>query len=119
MSKLNVQLNANFRLTADDRNFIVLERRLVDPAKAPGYKAPADGSAPPPIRETYGNERYYPLSFDGLVAALNHVRIKSSTLAEAETLAELIAQMSAETDAILAAIDNTSELREFVAKLSA
>lgn len=118
MSKLNVQLNANFRLTADDRNFIVLERKLVDPTKAPGYKA-VEGAAPPPVRETYGDPQFYPLSSRGLAAALEHVRVKSVVLSGAGSLAALIAQISAETDAILAAIDSTSDLRDFVAKLSA
>lgn len=117
MSKLNIQVNDNFRLTSDDAQFIVLERRLIDPTRAPGYKAPDDGSVPE-LRETYDNPRYYTYSSVGLVTALNYVRIKSAGLSNATTLTELMTVLREESERIVNAI-NAAGLPEISVKLGA
>lgn len=112
---INVQLNENFRITADEAQFIVLERRFIDPTRAPGYKAPEDGTVPK-LRETYGNPRYYSYTPDGLVAALNYVRMKSTGLSDATTLTELMAVLRDESERIVSAI-NAAGLPEISVKL--
>ncbi|WDI03969.1 hypothetical protein PUW25_08475 [Paenibacillus urinalis] len=88
-----IQLNENFRLTADSAQFIVKQRKLVDPTKAPGYK-PEENASTPELKERWDDAAYYPLTSAGLTAALDRVRMKSAALSNATTLTELMAALS-------------------------
>ncbi|AQT83211.1 hypothetical protein B1222_00060 [Paenibacillus larvae subsp. pulvifaciens] len=37
--KIDIRLTENFRLRADDRNFIIMERRFTDPTRSPNWRA--------------------------------------------------------------------------------
>ncbi|WP_147273826.1 hypothetical protein [Fontibacillus phaseoli] len=116
---MNVQLTPDFRLTADDRNFIVKERRLVDPTLAPNWKArlAANPTLDPSPREVWEDAGYYGYTPAGLTAALGTVRIKAAASGNAETLAEFMAQLAAETERIVAAL-SSGQLRDFDVKLA-
>lgn len=107
MSKLNVALNANYRLTSDGTQFIVKERKIVDPTKAPGYKA-EEGAPAPELTERWDNAGFYSLSSAGLTAALNRVIIASASAADHESLTDFVADILGETrrlaDAVSAAL---------------
>lgn len=46
---LNIQVNADYKITSDERNIIVNRRFIVDPTKAPNWaKREADGADPTP-----------------------------------------------------------------------
>lgn len=117
MSKLNVPLNENFRLTADSAQFIVKQRKLVDPTKAPGYR-PEENASTPELKERWDDAGYYPLTSAGLTAALDRVRMKSAALSDATTLTELMAALSAETERLVSAI-NAAKLPEITVKIGA
>ncbi|MDT2238396.1 hypothetical protein P7H19_21840 [Paenibacillus larvae] len=36
--KIDIRLTENFRLRADDRNFIIMERRFTDPTRSPNWE---------------------------------------------------------------------------------
>ncbi|MNV36839.1 hypothetical protein D3C71_1283320 [compost metagenome] len=114
---LNVPLNANYHLTSDGTQFIVRERKLVDPTKAPGYKA-EEGAPTPELTERWENAGYYSLSSAGLTAALNRAIIASASASSHESLADFIAEVLAENrrlaDAVSAALSP-----EMTAKLGA
>ncbi|MGG1641810.1 hypothetical protein ACIFQM_11050 [Paenibacillus sp. NRS-1782] len=116
---MNVQLTANFALRSDGTQFIVSQRKIVDPTKAPGYKA-VEGAPDPELRERWDDVGYYPLTSGGLVALLDSVRLRSTVAAaeSAETLAEFMAVLSAETDALVATI-RACELPDITVKLGA
>lgn len=118
-NELNVQLTPDFRLTADNTQFIVKERRLVDPTLAPNWKArlAADPTLSSEPREVWEDAGYYGFTPAGLVAALNTVRIKAAAHGGAETLAEFMAQLSAESERIVAAL-SSGALRDFRVELA-
>ncbi|MEK5395953.1 hypothetical protein [Paenibacillus sp. FSL K6-2859] len=98
---LNVKLTPAYTLVSDDKalNFIVKERRTVDPTKAPGYKAVA-GVEAPPMTEKYVDVAYYPVNSEGLRAALDYVRFKSAVAEDTARLSEFMAVLRAETQRI-------------------
>ncbi|WP_449600356.1 hypothetical protein [Paenibacillus sp. Marseille-Q9583] len=104
---LNVKLTPAYTLVSDDKalNFIVRERRIVDPTKAPGYKAIA-GAEAPPMSEKYVDVAYYPVNTEGLRAALDYVRFKAAVSVDTTTLAEFMAVLQTETLSIEAALDS-------------
>lgn len=106
---INVQLNANYRLTADERQFIVLQRKVIDPTKAPGYKAP-EGAPPPEKRERYDEVAYISLTADGLIRVLEYVRMRTVAEGDAKTLAELMAELTAETERLRDAVSAVTSL---------
>ena len=118
-TKLNVTLTPDFRLTADERNFIVKERRLVDPTLAPNWRArlAADPTLSPEPREVWEDAGYYGFTTNGLVAALNTVRIRAAVRSDAETLEEFMSQLSAESERIVEAL-SSGALREFRVELA-
>ncbi|GIQ63549.1 hypothetical protein PACILC2_21170 [Paenibacillus cisolokensis] len=100
MTNLNALITQNYRLTADDRNYTLLRRHIVDPAKAPGYK-PQDGAAPPPIREEWRDDGYYPLNARGLAAAVERAVICDvNSGGNYETIAELVAAYQREVERV-------------------
>lgn len=115
---INVTLTPDFRLTTDGTQFIVKERKFVDPTLAPNWakrkaENPQLSSEP---RETWIDAGYYGYTPAGLVAALNSVRMKAAAHGNAETLAEFIAELSAQTDAIVGALQ-AGGLRPFDVRL--
>ncbi|WP_433943666.1 hypothetical protein [Paenibacillus sp. SN-8-1] len=106
MSNLNVPLNANYRLTSDGTQFIVKERKLVDPTKAPGYRA-EEGAPAPEITERWDNAGYYSLSAAGLTAALNRAIIASAATSGHESLTDFIAEILSETKRMADAVSDS------------
>lgn len=116
---INISLTQDFRLTADDRNFIVKERRMVDPTLAPNWRArlAADPTLDPTPRETWVDAGYYGLTTNGLTAALDSVRVKQAARSNAETLAEFAAELAAESERIVEAL-SSGALRDFRVELA-
>lgn len=104
---LNAKLTQDYTLMTDDKalNFIVKERRTVDPTKAPGYKA-VEGAPVPQMSEKYVDVAYYPVNTDGLRAALDYVRFKAAVSVDTSSLAEFMAVLQMETLAISSALDS-------------
>lgn len=113
---INVTLTPDFRIVTDERNYIVQKRYIVDPTKAPGYKA-VPGAAAPELRETWDNtthHAYYSLTPAGLTAALQHVILRTKGEG-ATTIAELVAAYSDECARLRAIIEraiNGTEVSE-------
>lgn len=101
---MNIKLTQDYAITTDDRNFILQERRVIDPAKAPGYKPPADGSAPV-IREEWRDAGYYSLTSSGLHALIDSVRMRAVAASDAASLAELHDVVWAATNELIDAIN--------------
>lgn len=110
-TKLNASITQNYRLTTDGTEraaatqFILLRRHIVDPTKSPAYKPPADGSAPPPVREEWREAGYYSLNSDGLRAAVQAAILRDTDVSQAETIAEALQLYAGETARIRRAID--------------
>lgn len=104
---INIQVTRDFRLVSDSHNFIVQERYIVDPSKAPGFKL-QEGVEPPPLREEYRDLAYYSHRPDSLALAIDLIAIKTAARSEATSLRELVEVIRAEyqraTDVINAAI---------------
>lgn len=113
---INVQLTQDYRLTTDGTQFIVKERKIVDPTRAPGYKAPEDGSTPP-LSERWVDAGYYGYTASGLAAALDGIRMRLVARGDAETLAEFVAAIKTETERIVQAFSH-GEIRDFDVKLA-
>jgi len=105
MTKLNAAITQNYRLTTDGSQFVLQRRHLVDPTKSPAYKPPAEGSAPPPIREEWREAGYYSLNSDGLRAAVQAAILRDTDVSQAETIAETLRLYAEETARIRRAID--------------
>ena len=86
---INVILTQNLRLTADTHNFIVEERVLIDPTRAPGYR-PQAGVEPPPVREDWREVAYYPQKSVSLPLIVDFVAMRTVARSDAETLAEFV-----------------------------
>ena len=116
---INVKMTEDFVLTTDGTQFIVKERRMVDPTLAPNWKArkEAKPDLDPTPRETWVDAGYYGYTPVGLVAALNSVRIKAAARGNAETLEQFIAELTAQTDAIIDAL-SSGALRDFRVELA-
>lgn len=115
--KNHVKITANYALKTDAHNFIVLQRKLVDPTKAPGYK-PVEGAEPPPLRERWDEIAYYTLTSANLAALIDNVRLREATDSEYASIAEL-AQAIRETTAEIIAAVNAGLSPEFSVKLGA
>jgi len=108
-TKLNVSITQNYRLTTDETEraastqFVLLRRHIVDPTKAPGYKPPANGSAPA-LREEWREFKYYSLNSDGLKAAVQAAILRDTDVSRAETLAEALAIYAEATEQLVFAI---------------
>lgn len=100
----NVKITANYALKSDDRNFIVLQRKIVDPTKAPGYKREPHQPIPE-LRERWDEIAYYPLTTAGLTAFIEHVRMREATERDVANLAELGAAFRETTAEIIAAVN--------------
>ncbi|CAM2955376.1 hypothetical protein PASE110613_09430 [Paenibacillus sediminis] len=112
---MNVKLTQDYALTSNELNFIVRERYIVDPTRAPGYKAPEDGSIPE-TREKWRDAGYYPLTSAGLTALIDSVRMRTVARSDAASLAELRDVVRAATNEMVAAINGELTLEFKVAQ---
>lgn len=102
---MNVQITPDYRLTADDRNFIVLKRFTVDPTKAPNWavRLAVNPTLSAAIKTEWRENPtgcYYPLTTDGMRSAIESAVIKSAAASDATTVAELLAAVQTFTDAV-------------------
>ncbi|AHD06495.1 hypothetical protein [Paenibacillus larvae] len=74
--KIDIRLTENFRLRADDRNFIIMERRFTDPTRSPNWEGLKKNGKSPEPRETWRDSGYYPLGRFGLTAAIEEVIVR-------------------------------------------
>jgi hypothetical protein len=107
-SPITTQLNAivtpNTRIKSDDRNFILLGRHLVDPTKSPAYKAPADGSSPPPPSEEWRTVGWFSRNSAGLSALVTAAVLRDTDVSQARTLADALKLYAAATTELTDAI---------------
>jgi len=98
---MNVSITPDYRLTADDRNYTLQRRHIVDPTRSPWYKPGMDAA----VREDWRDSAYYSLSAAGLARAVEVVAIRTvNDRAGAATLSELIADYRAEVARLSLAI---------------
>ncbi|WP_339273816.1 hypothetical protein MKY59_21725 [Paenibacillus sp. FSL W8-0426] len=102
--KNNVKITQDYGIRSDGTQFILTQRKLVDPTKAPGYKA-QEGEAPPPIREEWTDIAWYSHSTAGLTALIDRLRMRVVSEFEPASLAELSAALRETTAVIVAAIN--------------
>lgn len=114
---MNVQLTANYALRSDGTQFIVSQRKIVDPTKAPGYKA-VEGAPAPELRERWDDVAYYPLTSVGLTALLDSARMRTLAASDAASLAEIGALLRQTTQELADAI-NAGLTLDFTVKLGA
>ncbi|MMZ45538.1 hypothetical protein D1872_71390 [compost metagenome] len=114
---MNVQLTVNFTLRSDGTQFIVSQRKIVDPTKAPGYKA-VEGAPAPELRERWDDVGYYPLTSGGLTALLDSVRMRTVAASGASSLAEIGGLLRTTTQGLVDAI-NAGLSPQFTVKLGA
>ncbi len=115
--KNHVKITQTYALKTDAHNFIVLQRKLVDPTKAPGYK-PVEGVEPPALRERWDEIAYYPLTTAGLTALIDSVRMRTATDSEISSLADLAYVLNETTAEIIEAV-NAGLSPEFSVRLGA
>lgn len=113
----NVKITQNYALKTDDRNFIVMQRKIVDPTKAPGYKA-VEGAEPPALKERWDETAYYPLTSAGLTALIDSVRMRTVADSDAASLSHMVVIIAETTAEIIAAV-NAGLSPEFSVKLGA
>ncbi|MCG7383335.1 hypothetical protein [Paenibacillus sp. ACRRY] len=102
--KNHVKLTQNYAIKTDAHNFIVLQRKLVDPTKAPGYK-PVEGAELPALKERWDEIAYYPLTSANLAALIDNVRLREATDSEYASIADLAQAIRETTAEIIAAVN--------------
>jgi len=113
----NVKITQNYALKTDDRNFIVLQRKIVDPTKAPGYKREPHQPIPE-LRERWDEIAYYPLTTAGLTALIDSVRMRTVSESGARDLSQMIVACRETTAEIITAV-NAGLSPEFSVKMGA
>lgn len=101
-ASLIVTITPDYRLTADDRQYVLQRRHTIDPSRNPFKKA--DVSAV--IRDDWRDVGYYSLNVKGLSSAIEAVILRGvndSTEAQL-SIAELLAAYQAETARLSTAI---------------
>jgi hypothetical protein len=97
---MNIKVNADYRITSDERNVIVNHRHMSDPTKAPNWaKRQAEGADPTP-KETWREVSYH----HRLEQALEWIVDQQIRDSDAETLEELVGQIAGFQREIKAAI---------------
>ncbi|GMK47587.1 hypothetical protein PghCCS26_47170 [Paenibacillus glycanilyticus] len=97
----NVMITASYALAADDTQFTLQRKHLVDPTRSPWYK-PEMGVE---IREDWRPIGYYPLTPDGLASAVRSAIVRDvNNATEARTIADLLSSYLRETARINNAI---------------
>lgn len=104
MSNLNVSITENYRLCSDGAQFILRKRHIVDPTRAPGYKAQEAAEAPQ-LREDWRDEHYYPLTPAGLSFAIQAAILRGTDVENAKSVGEALQLYQAETQRIVRNID--------------
>ena len=119
---INVQLSPEYRLTADTHNFIVLERHVVDPTRAPDWErkkaeaARAGKTLDDTPREEWREIAYYSQRADGLALCLEYVAIRSAARGNAVTLTEFVAEIRSLIESFRAMVEDAIAVGEFTAK---
>ncbi|TCM89667.1 hypothetical protein EV294_112132 [Paenibacillus sp. BK033] len=91
---MNVMITANYALAADDTQFTLQRKHLVDPTRSPWYTPDKDAN----VREEWRVAGYYPLTPDGLAAAVRSAIVRDvNNATEARTIADLLAGYTQET----------------------
>lgn len=93
---LNIEVNADFRITSDERNVIVQRKYIVDPTKAPQWIRMRERGADPTPR-TEWREASYHATVAQAVRAIGEQQVRDS---DAGTLAELLAEIKRFNDEI-------------------
>jgi len=100
---LNVSITQNYRITTDETErapatqFILQRRHIVDPTKAPGYKA-EEGAPAPATSEEWRNAGYYSLNANGLAAAVKSAILRDTDVSQAQTIGEALRIYATATD---------------------
>lgn len=102
-SELNAIVTENYRITTDGTQFILQRRHIVDPTKAPGYKA-EEGAPAPKTSEEWRNTAFYSLNATGLAAAVKSAILRDIDVSQAQTIAEALRLYAEETARIRRAI---------------
>ncbi|MDR9852960.1 hypothetical protein RJP21_05015 [Paenibacillus sp. VCA1] len=97
MTMLNASITQNYRITSDGAQFILQRRHIVDPTKAPGYKA-EEGAPVPKTSEEWRNFKFYPLNETGLAAAVKSAVLRDTDVSQAQTIAEALRIYADATD---------------------
>jgi hypothetical protein len=89
-SRMNIKVNADYRITSDERNVIVNRRHMSDPTKAPNWaKRQAEGADPTPT------EKWKEVSYHHRIEqALEWIVDQQIRDSEADTLEELVGQIA-------------------------
>lgn len=82
---LNIRVNEDYRIKSDERNIIVLKRKIIDPKKSPWWKEGDDDK----IREDW-REASFHRNLDGALQYIVGQQVRES---DAETLTELIREI--------------------------
>ncbi|WP_018755148.1 hypothetical protein [Paenibacillus terrigena] len=99
---MNVQLTEKYRIKSDGMQFIVEERRIVDPTKAPNWsRIIADNpNADATPREVWRDIAYYGISVNSLILAIEYVILKTGITGRPKSLADLIGTLRSVSESI-------------------
>ena len=104
-TKLSVMMTEDYRLTSDGTQFIVQERKLVDPTKAPNWGALKARGVDPTIREEWKDIGYFSMNPKGIGAAFNFVLAKTAAVSDAQNLREFSAIIRETSERITDALE--------------
>jgi len=99
---MNVQLTEKYRIKSDGTQFIVEERRTVDPTKAPNWSriVAENPDADDQPREEWRGIAYYGIGVNSLILAIEYVILKTGITGRPKSLAELIATLRSVSESI-------------------
>jgi hypothetical protein len=99
-SRMNIKVNADYRITSDERNVIVNRRHMSDPTKSPRWaELAAKGASPKPT------EKWKEVSYHHRIEqALEWIVDQQIRDSDAESLEELVGQIAGFQREIKAAI---------------
>lgn len=103
-TQLNAIVTPNTRIKSDGTQFILSRRHIADPTKSPAYKAPADGSPPPPPTEEWRTIGFYSHNAAGLSALVTAAVLRDTDVSQARTLADALKLYAAATTELTDAI---------------
>ena len=83
---VNIRINNDYRITSDQYQFVLNERYISDPTKAPGWKKREAEGADPTPREKWREVGYYGTIESASKAVIN----RSIRESEAQSLAEVV-----------------------------
>lgn len=104
-TKLSVMMTEDYRLTSDGTQFIVQERKLVDPTKAPNWETLKARGVDPSIREEWKDIGYFSMNPKGIGAAFNFVLAKTIAVSDAQNLREYSAVIRETSNRITDALE--------------